>query len=211
VLAGTTSAANMTAQAATCGFELGDDLVAFERRGDAVAALRGGEVDSFTADGIGLERIAEGQALKVVGNHFSDEPYGIGVRREDDRLRRLIDLTLQEMAEDGTFAAIYRKWFGDELSPYPVQTDPSLAREQPLVALATSDLPPLFGPEPDAEGEAIEYVVQPGDTLSTIAGKHYGDVGPGAWRKIWEANRETIGDDPNRIRVGMRLTLPADL
>jgi nucleoid-associated protein YgaU len=79
------------------------------------------------------------------------------------------------------------------------------------VALATADLPPLFEPVPEKAAAGGEYVVQPGDTLSTIAGKHFGDVGPNAWRAIWEANRETIGDDPNRLRVGMRLTLPSSL
>jgi ABC-type amino acid transport substrate-binding protein len=210
VLAGTTSLDNMAAEAASCGFE-SEDAVVFERRDRALAALLEGEVDAFTSDGIALERLAAGQPLKVVGNHFSEEPYGIGVRRGDDRLRRLVDLTLQKMAEDGTFAAIYRKWFGDDLSPYPLQADPSLAREQPLAALATSDLPPLFPPEPAKAAGATEYVVQPGDTLSTIAGQHFGDVGPNAWRAIWEANKATIGDDPNRIRAGMRLTLPASL
>ncbi len=119
VLAGTTSLDNMAAEAASCGFA-SDDAVVFERRDQAVAALLEGEVAAFTSDGIGLERLAAGQPLKVVGNHFSEEPYGIGVRRGDDRLRRLVDLTLQKMAEDGTFAAIYRKWFGDDLSPYPL-------------------------------------------------------------------------------------------
>jgi ABC-type amino acid transport substrate-binding protein len=211
VIAGTTSGDNIKAEAATCGFAIENDLVVLERPDQAVAALLGGEVAAFTADGIALERLAAGQPLKVVGNHFSEEPYGIGVRRGDERLRRLVDLTLQKMAEDGTFAALYRKWFGDELKPFPIEADASLAREQQLAALATGDLPPPVAPAPAEAAGATEYVVQPGDTLSTIAGKHFGDVGPNAWRAIWEANKAIIGDDPNRIRAGMRLTLPASL
>ena len=210
-IAGTTSLDNIKAEAAACGFDIEDDLVVLERSDQAVAALLAGEIDAFTSDGVALERLADGQPLKVVGNHFSEEPYGFGIRRGDDRLRRLVDLTLAEMDRDGTYAAIYQKWFGDDLSPYPLQADARLADDEQLMALATTDLPPLFEPvaaQPPAGGE---YVVQAGDTLSTIAGKLYGDVAPGAWRAIWEANRETIGDDPNRLRVGMRLTLPAGL
>ena len=210
VVAGTTSIDNVKAEAGTCGFDIEGDLVAFERHDQAVAALLGGEVEAFTSDGIALERVAEGQPLKVVGNHFSEEPYGFGIPSGDERLRRLVDLTLEEMDRDGTYAAIYQKWFGDELSPYPLEADPSLEADQQLVALATTDLPPLFEP-PAEKAAASEYVVQPGDSLSTIAGRHFGDVGPNAWRAIWEANRETIGDDPNRLRVGMRLTLPATI
>jgi polar amino acid transport system substrate-binding protein len=77
------------------------------------------------------------------------------------------------------------------------------------MALATTDLPPLFEPAGAKSPAGGEYVVQAGDTLSTIAGRLYGDVG--AWRALWEANKATIGDDPNRIRVGMRLELPPGL
>jgi ABC-type amino acid transport substrate-binding protein len=210
-LAGTTSLDNVKAEAAACGFDIESDLVVLERSDQAVAALLAGEVDAFTSDGIALERLADGQPLKVVGNHFSEESYGFGIPQGDERLRRLVDLTLQEMDKDGTYAAIYQKWFDDDLSPYPLQADPSLARDEQLAALATTDLPPLFEPVGAKAPAGAEYVVQSGDTLSTIAGKLYGDVAPGAWRAIWEANRATIGDDPNRIRVGMQLTLPSSL
>jgi aspartate/glutamate/glutamine transport system substrate-binding protein len=208
-LAGTTSLDNLKAEAATCGFEA--DLVVFERQDQAAAALLSGEVDAFTGDGLALERLAKGQPLKVVGNHFSEEPYGFGIARGNDRLRQLVDLTLGRMAEDGTYAAIYQKWFGDELSPYPLQADASLAGDQQLMALATTDLPALFEPVAAKAPAGSEYVVQPGDTLSTIAGKVFGDIAPGAWRAIWQANKATIGDDPNRLKVGMRLTLPSSL
>jgi ABC-type amino acid transport substrate-binding protein len=208
-LAGTTSLDNIKAEAAACGFEA--DLVVFERQDEAAAALLAGEVDAFIGDGIALERLAEGQPLKVVGNHFSEEPYGFGIAGGNDRLRQLVDLTLGRMAEDGTYAAIYQKWFGDELGPYPMQADASLAGDQQLMALATTDLPALFEPVATKAPAGSEYVVQPGDTLSTIAGKAFGDVAPGAWRAIWQANKATIGDDPNRLKVGMRLTLPSTL
>jgi len=203
---GSTSLDNIKAAAASCGFELGDDLVTFRRHDDAVRALLVGEVEAFTSDGVALANFAEDRPLEVVGNHFSEEPYGIAVPKGDTRLLELVDHTLKEMEQDGTYAAIYAKWFGDDIRPYPLEQPEPAATE--VAALATTSAPAIVEPKAGPD-EAVEtYVVQAGDTLSRIAGKVYGDVAPRSWRRIYEANKETIGDDPSRIQVGMTLTIP---
>ena len=50
------------------------------------------------------------------------------------------------------------------------------------------------------------YVVRSGDSLSAIAARH--NV-PGGWRALYRANRTLIGRNPNVIRIGMHLHLPA--
>ena len=50
------------------------------------------------------------------------------------------------------------------------------------------------------------YTVQPGDTLSKIAEKVYGDGNQ--WRLIYEANRNVIRGNPDQIQVGMVLVIP---
>jgi len=55
-------------------------------------------------------------------------------------------------------------------------------------------------------GGGRSYTVQRKDTLYSIARAQYND--PSRWRDIYEANRSELGGDPNRIRVGQRLTLP---
>ena len=203
---GSTSLDNIEAAAASCGFELGGDLVTFRRHDDAVQALLAGEVEAFTSDGVALANFAEGQPLEVVGNHFSEEPYGIAVPKGDARLLELVNHTLKEMEQDGTYAALYEKWFGDDIRPYPLEQPEPAATE--IAALATTSAPAILEPKAGPD-EAVEaYVVQAGDTLSRIAGKVYGDVSPRSWRRIYEANREAIGDDPSRIQVGMTLTIP---
>ena len=47
------------------------------------------------------------------------------------------------------------------------------------------------------------YTVKSGDTLSAI-GQHHGV----AWREIHEANKDVIGDDPDKIRPGQKLRIP---
>lgn len=52
------------------------------------------------------------------------------------------------------------------------------------------------------------YTVQPGDFLSAIAEKFYGDGSEAAWRRIYDANRDTIGPDPASLTPGMVLVIP---
>ena len=52
-------------------------------------------------------------------------------------------------------------------------------------------------------GGGDTYTVKSGDTLSEIGQKH-----GVAWREIHEANRDVIGDDPDKIRPGQKLRIP---
>ena len=47
------------------------------------------------------------------------------------------------------------------------------------------------------------YTVKSGDSLSKI-GQHHGV----AWREIYEANKDVIGDDPDKIKPGQTLRIP---
>ena len=54
------------------------------------------------------------------------------------------------------------------------------------------------------------YVVQPGDSLWSIARTHPGPTTSvdQRWRAIWAANRDVVGDDPDLIVPGQTLSLP---
>ena len=53
------------------------------------------------------------------------------------------------------------------------------------------------------QGGGDSYTVKSGDSLSAI-GKHHGV----AWREIYEANRDVIGDNPDKIIPGQTLRIP---
>ncbi len=53
-----------------------------------------------------------------------------------------------------------------------------------------------------------QYHVEPGDTLSGIALWWIGSSAEHFWRRIWLANRRTIGPNPNLIRSSQWLRLP---
>jgi nucleoid-associated protein YgaU len=51
-----------------------------------------------------------------------------------------------------------------------------------------------------------KHVVVAGDTLSALAKKYYGDAK--MYMILYEANKETIGDNPSMIQIGMELVVP---
>lgn len=54
---------------------------------------------------------------------------------------------------------------------------------------------------------ATQYRVEPGDSLHRIAFKLYGD--DRQWIRIYELNKDAIGSDPAKLKVGQVLKLPA--
>jgi nucleoid-associated protein YgaU len=50
------------------------------------------------------------------------------------------------------------------------------------------------------------YEVQSGDTLLSIADQFYSDTTQ--WRRIYDANKDVIGSDPDKLKIGMKLKIP---
>ena len=55
-------------------------------------------------------------------------------------------------------------------------------------------------------GPTQEYEVKAGDTLLSIAVEFYSDQT--LWRRIYDANRDVIGADPDKLSLGMKLRIP---
>jgi nucleoid-associated protein YgaU len=59
-----------------------------------------------------------------------------------------------------------------------------------------------------------EHTVKTDETLSQLALKYYGHATEPYWRLIYNTNKDVIGDNPNRLKIGLSLKipeLPADL
>jgi glutamate transport system substrate-binding protein len=99
---GTTSAAYVTSH------YLGNiKLVELPRFSDCVAALANSQVDAVTTDDIILAGFAaepqyQGK-LKVVGKGFSDEIYGIGIKKGNADLVSKVNAALKEYIADGSW------------------------------------------------------------------------------------------------------------
>jgi glutamate transport system substrate-binding protein len=83
-----------------------DQLVLFEEYSQCADSLENGQVDAVTTDNVillGFVSESDG-AFKLVGEQFTEEPYGIGVQKGDVDFCEFINQTLQDN-EDAYVAA----------------------------------------------------------------------------------------------------------
>jgi glutamate transport system substrate-binding protein len=95
------------------------NIVEFQTYTQCVDQLLQGQVDAVTTDDAILKGYASQQPdeLKVVGQTFSTEPYGIGVPRDDTALRTRVNDILEEAYANGTWQQIYDATLGRSGSP----------------------------------------------------------------------------------------------
>ena len=91
-------------------------LQQFDSYSKCVTALAGGQVDAVTTDDIILAGYASQDQyagkFKVVGKPFSEEPYGIGVKKEDTAGCNKINDILKTAATDGSYKAAWDSTLG---------------------------------------------------------------------------------------------------
>jgi polar amino acid transport system substrate-binding protein len=90
-------------------------VIAFRDYNAAWLALAQGRADAFTGSLNILQGfLKDNPNFKIVGELFSVEPFGIGVRQGDSDLRDEINFALQDLWTSGEYATLYRKWFHAE-------------------------------------------------------------------------------------------------
>lgn len=91
-----------------------DVSTVFDKYSLCVEALLDGRVEAVTTDDIILLGfVAEDpDALKVVGNPFTEEPYGIGLKKGDQAMRDFVNDVLEASYEDGTWARAFEDTVG---------------------------------------------------------------------------------------------------
>lgn len=79
-------------------------------------ALQTGKVDALVQDSpviaVWLTKFKLAGELKVTASLETGEQYGIAVRKGDAKLLATVDQVLQKAKGDGTYEALYTKWFG---------------------------------------------------------------------------------------------------
>ena len=97
---------------------------------DCLVLFQQGSVDAITGDDTVLAGFAaQVPYAQVVGDAFTDEPYGLGIKKENVDFVRFVNSVLEEIRADGTWAEIYDRWLGD-IAP-PQDPPPALYGREP--------------------------------------------------------------------------------
>lgn len=102
------------------------DLRTFSQYTDCLDPLRNGQVDVLTTDNVILAGyVAESpDDFKLAGEQFTEEPYGIGLKKDDTDFRNFINDTLEAAYEDGRWDAAWEATAGEVLdTPTPPAVD----------------------------------------------------------------------------------------
>jgi glutamate transport system substrate-binding protein len=93
---------------------------------DCVTSLLNGEVDAMTTDDVILAGYAAQYPgkLKLVGKGFTDENYGVGLKKDDAASRTAINNAITKMQQDGSWKASLEKNVGP--SGYVIPAAPAL-------------------------------------------------------------------------------------
>ena len=85
----------------------------YENYAEAFTALKSKKGDALTTDNsilLGMQK--EDPNFKLVGGLFTDEPYGIAVRKGDAEMLKAVNETITELKSSGEYDKIHEKWFG---------------------------------------------------------------------------------------------------
>jgi glutamate transport system substrate-binding protein len=87
---------------------------------ECITKLKGGAVDAVSTDATILAGFAkqEGAAVKVVNAPFTDEKYGVGVKKGDKKGCEAVNTAIKSMYSDGTAQKLWGKWFGSAGLPF---------------------------------------------------------------------------------------------
>ena len=103
-------------------------LVTYDVYSKCADDLANGNVQAVTTDNVILTGLVAGnpEGFELVGNPFTEEPYGIGLALGDTEFRNFINDVLEQSYEDGTWAAAWDRTAGaitGEEAPEPPAVD----------------------------------------------------------------------------------------
>jgi ABC-type amino acid transport substrate-binding protein len=89
-------------------------LLSLQTYSACVQSMKDGRVDAVSTDDIILAGFAASDRdLKLVGGQFTQEAYGIGVKKGKTDMAAFIDDLLNKMLQDGRWEQLYKQYLGD--------------------------------------------------------------------------------------------------
>ena len=103
------------------------ELVEYDVYSKCADDLGNGRVDAVSTDNVILVGLVDQSngAFELVDNPFTEEPYGIGVPKEDQAMRDFVNDVLEDIFESGAWAEAYESTVGTvaETTPEPPEVD----------------------------------------------------------------------------------------
>ncbi|MDN5768682.1 MAG: glutamate ABC transporter substrate-binding protein [Humibacillus sp.] len=89
-----------------------------------------GDADAITGDDTVLAGLAAQDPYTIVSSAplITQEPYGIGINKNDRYFARYLNAVLAEVKSDGEWKAIYNRWLAGPLGPAPTPPKPVYGR-----------------------------------------------------------------------------------
>lgn len=104
---GSTSAKNIRESAPDA------QILEFENYAEAFTALKAKQGSALTTDNALLYGMAkQDNNFRILDETFTEEPYGIGIRKGDTEFIKAVNDTLKELKENGEYEKMYEKWIG---------------------------------------------------------------------------------------------------
>ena len=104
-----------------------DKVITVDKYSDCLEPIRTGQAQALTTDNVILAGLVDqnGDEFEVVDYTFTEEPYGIGLKKGDDEFRTFINDTLDEAYKDGAWKKAWEDTAGKVL---PVPEPPAVDR-----------------------------------------------------------------------------------
>lgn len=95
------------------------NVISYQKESECFQALQMGRVAAWSTDSTILLGYAAKKpgTFELVGDFFSNEPYGMGLPEDDSKWRDAVNFAIQDIWKDGTYMKIYNKWYGPD-TPY---------------------------------------------------------------------------------------------
>src|SRR5262245_7361673 len=89
-------------------------LVGAANYSECVAKLVGNNLDAVTTDDLLLAGFAAqgGGSMRILGDPFTNENWGVGLKKGDIKTCRAVNAAIAKMYSDGTATRLMDKWFG---------------------------------------------------------------------------------------------------
>jgi glutamate transport system substrate-binding protein len=95
-------------------------LLLFQQDAECVAAVQQGRADAYVLDqGILISDASNNPAVKVVGQPFTQEPYGIGLPKQDLSAKQFVNDWLRTIYADGEWQKLWQATIGTVVSGPP--------------------------------------------------------------------------------------------